>query len=187
MISKEEIGRRIKKVREEKHFTLKNVEAKAGISATHISEIERGKTSPTIGALIRIADALGKDPAYFIEEEELSDVSFIALEDRKADKLARAPGIKEMLTRSIPSGKINAQLITLQPNKGKEIEEHTHEGDESALVLKGKIKFKVDDKSYELAEGDSIYYIGDQRHGYTNASNSEEAQMIWFASERGID
>ena len=80
MISKEEIGRRIKKIREENHFTLKNVEAKAGISATHISEIERGKTSPTIGALIRIADALGKDPAYFIEKDELSDVSFIAFE-----------------------------------------------------------------------------------------------------------
>lgn len=187
MISKEEIGRRIKKVREEKHFTLKNVEAKAGISATHISEIERGKTSPTIGALIRIADALGKDPAYFIEEEELKDVSFIALEDRRAEKLLRAPGIKEMLTRSIPSGKINAQLITLQPSKGKEIEEHTHDGDESALVLNGKINFKVDDKSYELVEGDSIYYVGDQQHGYINASDSEEAQMIWFASERGID
>jgi len=53
MISKAEIGRRIKKVREEKHLTLKNVEAKAGISATHISEIERGKTSPTVGALMR--------------------------------------------------------------------------------------------------------------------------------------
>ena len=87
MISKEEIGRRIKKMREEHHLTLKNVEAKAGISATHISEIERGKTSPTIGALIRIADALGKDPAYFIEDEELRDVSFLALEDLKVEKI----------------------------------------------------------------------------------------------------
>ena len=65
------------------HMTLKNVEAKASISATHISEIERGKTSPTIGALLRIADALEKDPAYFIEADELDDVSFIALEDRQ--------------------------------------------------------------------------------------------------------
>lgn len=187
MISKEEIGRRIKKVREEKHFTLKNVEAKAGISATHISEIERGKTSPTIGALIRIADALGKDPAYFIEKDELSDVSFIAFEDRKEEKLTRVPGIKAMLTRSIPSGKINAQLITLQPNKSNVLEVHSHEGDEAALVLKGRINFKIDDKIRELEEGTSIYYIADQEHGYANASDTEEAGMIWFASERGVD
>ena len=122
MISKEEIGRRIKKVREQMHMTLKNVEAKASISATHISEIERGKTSPTIGALLRIADALEKDPAYFIEAAELDDVSFIALEDRQKETLNRAEGETERLTYSIPSGKINAQLITLAPTSNTAID-----------------------------------------------------------------
>ena len=187
MISKEEIGRRIKKVREEQHLTLKNVEAKAGISATHISEIERGKTSPTIGALIRIADALQKDPAYFIEEAELADVSFIALEDREEESLKRAPGRRFMLTRSIPSGKINAQLITIEPGSAGEMDIHAHEGDEAAVVLDGKINFRVDDKLYELGEGDSIYYLSEQEHGYANASSDEEATMIWFASERRVD
>lgn len=187
MISKDEIGRRIKKVREEQHLTLKNVEAKAGISATHISEIERGKTSPTIGALIRIADALGKDPAYFIEEKELKDVSFIALEDRTESELTRAEGFKEMLTNSIPSGKINSQLITMKPNPSGELNLHTHSGDEAALVLEGNVAFKIDDKDYSLGEGDSVYYLAIQEHGYANASDSEDAKMIWFASERGVD
>jgi len=146
MISKEEIGRRIKKIREKEHMTLKNVEAKANISATHISEIERGKTSPTIGALLRIAGALGKDPAYFIEDDELEDVSFIALEDRNRKSLNRAEGVVEMLTNSIPSGKINAQLITLNPSEEKEITLHEHNCDESSLILKGKIIFKVNEE-----------------------------------------
>jgi len=187
MISKDEIGRRIKKVREEQHLTLKNVEAKAGISATHISEIERGKTSPTIGALIRIAEALGKDAAYFIEEEELKDVSFISLEDRAQSELARAVGFKEMLTNSIPSGKINSQLITIKPNPSGEMKLHAHTGDEAAVVLEGNIIFKIDDKEYSLDEGDSIYYLANQEHGYANASNAAEAKMIWFASERRVD
>lgn len=187
MISKEEIGKRIKKVREEQHFTLKNVEAKAGISATHISEIERGKTSPTIGALIRIADALGRDPAYFIEDAELSDVSFVALEDRPSCKLERCPGTKELLTKSIPSGKINAQLVTLHPARSEEIALHAHEGDEAALVLQGKVRFKVADKGYDLSEGDSIYFVASQDHGYMNGSPAEQAKMIWFASERKVD
>ncbi len=187
MITKEEIGRRIKKIREQQHLTLKNVEAKAGISATHISEIERGKTSPTIGALIRIADALGKDPAYFIEDQELSDVSFIALEDRVKKKLEKAAGEIEVLTNSIPSGKINSQLITLAPSPAEEITMHAHDADEAVLVLSGGVRFRVEDKEYELSEGDSIYYVASQEHGYANASDSEEAKMIWFASERGVD
>jgi transcriptional regulator with XRE-family HTH domain len=187
MISKDEIGKRIKKVREEQHLTLKNVEAKAGISATHISEIERGKTSPTIGALIRIAEALSRDPAYFIEDAELDDVSFVAFEDRERCELGRCEGITEKLTKSIPSGKINARLITLSPSRSEGAALHAHGGDEAALVLQGKVRFKVDAKDYELAEGDSIYFLASQDHGYVNASEAENAKMIWFASERKVD
>ena len=187
MITKEEIGRRIKKIREQQHLTLKNVEAKAGISATHISEIERGKTSPTIGALIRIADALGKDPAYFIEDQELKDVSFIALEDRETKSFERGSGEIEILTNSIPSGKINSQLITLAPGPAGEVDCHAHDADEAALVLSGSVKFRVAEKEYTLGEGDSIYYVASQEHGFANTSETEEAKMIWFASERGVD
>jgi transcriptional regulator with XRE-family HTH domain len=187
MISKDEIGKRIKKIREEQHLTLKNVEAKAGISATHISEIERGKTSPTIGALIRIADALERDPAYFIEDEELSDVSFVAFEDRRQCTLGRCPGMAEMLTKSIPSGKINAQLITMSPAPLRDVAIHSHEGDEAALVLEGKVRFMIAEEAYSLGEGDSIYFLANQDHGYANASESEQAKMIWFASERKVD
>ncbi len=187
MISKDEIGKRIKKIREEQHLTLKNVEAKAGISATHISEIERGKTSPTIGALIRIADALERDPAYFIEDQELSDVSFVAFEDRRQCALGRCKGTAEMLTKSIPSGKINARLITLAPVPPQEVSLHAHEGDETALVLQGRVRFKIAEEDYDLEEGDSIYFLANQDHGYANASGSEQAKMIWFASERKVD
>lgn len=186
MITKEEIGRRIKKVREHQHLTLKNVEAKAGISATHISEIERGKTSPTIGALVRIAEALGRDPAYFIEDDELSDVSFIAFEDRRTMRLERAEGESAILTDSIPSGKINARLINLAPNPGGALSVHSHDSDEAALVLKGSVRFSVEGIEHLLEEGDSIYYVARQEHGYANASPDAPARMIWFASDRNV-
>ena len=61
MMTKEQLGTRIRSVRKERGLTLKELERVSGFSATHISEIERGKTSPTIGALVRISNALGKD------------------------------------------------------------------------------------------------------------------------------
>jgi quercetin dioxygenase-like cupin family protein len=92
-----------------------------------------------------------------------------------------------MLTKSIPSGKINAQLITMSPGGSREIALHAHEGDEAALVLQGAVRFKIADESHDLGEGDSIYFIANQEHGYVNASLSEPAKMIWFASERKVD
>jgi len=184
MLDKAELGKRIKRVRENKHLTLKNIEAAAGISATHISEIERGKTSPTLGALVRIARALGKDPAYFIEEHELSDVSFVSAENRIRESLKGGSGTIERLTSSIPGGRLQACVIALHPGKSHRSEPHTHEADEAALVLRGKMWFKVGSEQFELSEGDSIYYDAREPHAYSGASDSEEAAMIWVCTER---
>ena len=70
MLDKAELGRRVKLERLSKGMTLKQVADASGMSPTHISEIERGRTSPTVGALLRIARALGKSATYFVEEEE---------------------------------------------------------------------------------------------------------------------
>lgn len=72
----------------------------SGFSATHISEIERGKTSPTIRALLRVAAALGKEPSYFIEEELLPEIALMA--GREA--LPAGFGEGEILTPGIPGG-----------------------------------------------------------------------------------
>lgn len=183
MLDKTELGKRIKKVRESKHFTLKNIEAAAGISATHISEIERGKTSPTLGALVRISKALGKDPAYFIEERELADVSLITAENRIRETL-KGGGIIERLTSSIPGGRLQACVITLQGGKSHRSEAHAHEADEAALVLSGRVWFRVGSEEFELAEGDSIYYDAREPHAYRSASDQEDASMIWVCTER---
>jgi len=186
MVELNKVGQRIKKVRETKYLTLKKLEAKAGISATHISEIERGKTSPTINVLMNIADALGKDTAYFLEEKELADVSFIALEDRETKNIEGKNGVMTDLTHSIPGGRISSHIITLAPDEKRKFKMHTHRGDEAAYILKGQVTFRVESKNYTLKEGDSIYIVENQKHDFRNVSESEEAQLVWVGSERHI-
>jgi transcriptional regulator with XRE-family HTH domain len=184
MLDKAELGKRIKKIRESKHLTLKNIEAAASISATHISEIERGKTSPTLGALVRISKALGKDPAYFIEEQELGDVSLVTLENRIRESLRGGAGTIERLTSSIPGGRLQACLITLDGGKSHRGEPHAHHGNEAAMVLSGRFIFNVGGEEYEVGEGDSIYYDSLEPHAYKNASAGEKASMLWVCTDR---
>jgi len=186
MLDKAELGKRIKRIRESKHLTLKNIEAAASISATHISEIERGKTSPTLGALVRISRALGKDPAYFLEEEELGDVSLVTLESRIQESLKGGAGTIERLTSSIPGGRLQACVITLGAGKSHRGDPHNHRGNEAALVISGRMLFNVGAEEFELAEGDSIYYDAREPHAYVNASSEEEASMVWVSTERSV-
>ena len=185
MPDKSELGRRIKAVRDGKHLTLKTIEASAGISATHISEIERGKTSPTLGALLRISKALGKDAAYFLEDEDLGDFSLVTSENRIRESLPGGAGSIERLTTSIPGGRLQALFVTLAPGKSPHAEPHTHFGNEAALVISGKMRFKCAGEVIELEEGDAIHYHANVEHSYENGSKRDEATMIWISTERG--
>lgn len=176
----------MKRVRESKHLTLKNIEAEAGISATHISEIERGKTSPTLGALIRISRALGKDPAYFVEEEDLGETSLVTVENRIRESLANGAGTFERLTSSIPGGRLQGCVIRLNARSPYQKTPHSHYGNEAAVVLSGRVLFNVSDKEHVLEEGDSIFYDALKPHGYANASLDEPSVMLWVCTERGM-
>src|SRR6266545_3257426 len=107
IVETEELGRRIRKCRLERRMTLKQVERISDLSATHLSEIERGRTSPTIGALVRVARALDRDASYFIEPEDLSDVAHQTYD--RVSRITPTEGITaEVLTPGIPGGRIYA-------------------------------------------------------------------------------
>lgn len=185
MIDKNDLGRRMKRIRESRHQTLKNIEAKAGISATHISEIERGKTSPTLGVLMRIAEALGKDPAYFVEADDLGDWSLVTAEERRTEA-PRNVGRIEHLTTPIPGGRLHGCRIRLEPGCARHEKAHSHHGSEGALVLSGSVTFVVEGERYDLAEGDSITYGAWESHTFENASATEPVELAWVCTERGV-
>jgi transcriptional regulator with XRE-family HTH domain len=187
MLDKVELGKRIKKARESKHLTLKSIESTARISATHISEIERGKTSPTLGALLRIAGSLGKDPAYFLEEEDLGEISTVTIENRLREPLPGHAGTRERLTTCIPGGRLQAMIITLEPGKTHRADQHSHYGNEAALMMSGTIRFQFSDDSVELSEGDAIHFHCAEPHSYENVSKQESASMIWMCTVRDAD
>jgi len=67
MAGSKKLGDKLKKARIRKGMTLMQVQKKARVSATHISQIERGKTSPTVGVLQRLAKALGAKASSFLD------------------------------------------------------------------------------------------------------------------------
>lgn len=64
-----DIGKRIIYLREKKHYTTNKLANLAGISQSHLREIELGKRSPTVETLSYFCDALEIDLAGFFSEE----------------------------------------------------------------------------------------------------------------------
>jgi len=159
IVETEELGRRIRKLRMDRRMTLKQVERAAGLSATHLSEIERGRTSPTIGALVRIARALEKDTSYFIERDERSDVAHLSRDH--AARLQPAPGVEaSVLTPGIPGSRLFAYRLVLKPGPGRSGElalpAEEVEGEALYMVRSGVLASRFGDSEVTLNPGDGV-------------------------------
>lgn len=174
----EELGRRIRKLRVERRMTLKQVETACGLSATHLSEIERGRTSPTIGALIRIARSLGKRPSFFIEREELPDVARVPAGSGRT--WSPAAGVTaQSLSPGIPGSELFAYRVSFQAGAPAEwkLPASGAPGDALYLVVGGTIQVRLGDHTVELSAGDALQGSAHVPHRVKSAS-SEPAEVL---------
>ncbi len=62
------VGRRIRAERKAQNLTLRRLSELADISVSFLGDIEKGRSNPSLPRLVEIAQALGKHPAYFLEQ-----------------------------------------------------------------------------------------------------------------------
>ncbi len=188
MIDNEQLGQRLKACRAEAGLTLKAMEARAAVSATHISEIERGKTSPTIGALQKMARALDRDLAYFLETEALDEIKHQRPFEREwvyAPGQGQGPGGNHRfmaLGTGIPGSRLNTFRLELKAESPLTAE-LSSESDNVFLVEDGEVRFDIEGESYTLGEGDSLHLRGGVAYRFAN-TGSGDVSMFQFAADR---
>ena len=157
MPTKAELGQRLRVARFERNLTLKEVAARCGMSATHISEVERGKTSPTIGALQRISAALGEKTSYFVQENDLPRVRLTRASNTCMHYGADTKGAPlqfEVLSGGIPGGYM--QIVRDLSEPGSILDLPSRIGEAVVLCLAGMVRITALGESYVLREGDTI-------------------------------
>lgn len=162
-------------------MTLKQVESACGLSATHLSEIERGRTSPTIGALMRIARALERDASFFIEAEEREEVASYLREHGQA--AAHGGVIAEDLSAGIPGSGMYPYRVKLSadPKAGLRFSAEELPGDVIYLVQSGSVLALIGESEVQLATGDSMQASLAQAH-HIRATGEKTAELLVFST-----
>jgi transcriptional regulator with XRE-family HTH domain len=151
IVGAEELGARVRRLRIERRQTLKQVEEACGLSATHLSEIERGRTSPTLGALTRIARALGRDASFFLEVEEMPDVAHLPRE-RVTGFMAGGARV-EPLTGGVPGSQLLAYRVLLTDTP---FSLPAQDGDALYFVRQGRVEGTLGPTRLDLRPGDAV-------------------------------
>jgi transcriptional regulator with XRE-family HTH domain len=183
MPTKAEVGERIKRFRLEKNMTLKDIEVKAHVSATHVSEIERGMTSPTVGALAKIAGALGTEPSFFLEKNTFPRAMVVRRGERRTMSFQGWGATYHSLSPGLPRSLMSFLEVELEKGAGNLDVLSRHEGEEYLLVTKGVLEISIGDERRILKEGDSIHYKSHNPHSIRNIGDSV-CRAIWVTTPR---
>jgi quercetin dioxygenase-like cupin family protein len=176
------LGRRIRKIRQEKGLTLRAVQQRARVSATHVSEIERGKTSPTVGVLERIASALGVGPAELLDAPPHPRAVLQAPHNRRQAVLDRGGVQIEGLTQSHGPSELGVHLVSLAPERGLPAEEG-HEGEEFCYVLEGTLEARIDGVPYLVRPREALHFRPRTAHEVRNPTGSP-VRFLWACRPR---
>lgn len=176
------IGEKIKKKRNEKNFSLRELAAKVDLSASFLSQIEQGKASPSIENLKKIANYLEVKVSYLIEEEDESLGSFcIKKEERKYVESIDSKTTIALLTSSKIEKNMEPIMYEIKPGGESGRGYFNHNGEEFIYVVEGSLDIYIEDQLTTLNEGDSFYFKSTLNHRFKN-NGKKLTKVIWVVT-----
>ncbi len=167
-------------------MTLEQLAARAGLSVSFLSLIERGKKKPSLSALQSISDALGMEVGWFFSEHLARDPLERAHVVRKNfrrkvayTRLAETDYLGEVHYLLSPSinGKLAMVLMEVEADCTSGDDLFSHEGEEVGYVLSGELTLELDGRELRVNAGDSFGFEGRTPHRYVN-NGTERLRFI---------
>jgi transcriptional regulator with XRE-family HTH domain len=174
------IGKKIAQFRKQKGYSIKDLSELSKVTASMLSQIERGLANPSINTLKTVAAALNVPLFTFFMEDEPKDALVVRPADRKKAILPSEGN--ELITYELLSpdlkGDIELAIMTLTPLSHTSKDNFKHTGEEVAYVSKGNIVLYLNDEAIELSEGDSVKIPPNMLHRWYNP-NKKDATVIF--------
>jgi len=163
-----DVGKILKRLRAQRHVTVRDVAEQSGLSASFVRAVERGDSDISLGRLARLAQFFEYDLGAFLGfTSQLSRPNFVRKSSRA--KVNRGRGV-DYEALHLPGIDLDLVLVKIAP-KSKFRDELTHEGIDVVYVLEGNIIVVVDGIDYPAGAGDCCAFSAGYPHTVRNDSN----------------
>lgn len=195
------LGLRLREARVAKGLSLRALGDAVGVSASMISQIETGRSRPSVSTLYAITTALEISVEdLFTPPAELGDPEQDRDRDRAATvaRLKSGPlvrpderaqltldsGVTWELLGDLPGRPFDFLRMTYPPGAHSSVTGALmrHAGCEYGLLLSGELVLTLGFEEFRLRAGDSVSFESSVPHGYRN-DGEEPAVGVWFVTE----
>ncbi len=164
-----DVGVRLQSIRKLKGLSQRELAKRAGVTNSTISMIEKNSVSPSISSLKKVLAGIPMSLVEFFSQD--------AEEDNHTQVVYRAAELTD-----IHSGAISMKLVgKTHPNRAITLldetypagsdtgdDMYTHEGEETGLLVEGRLELTVGAEVFILEPGDSYYFESSKPHRFRN-------------------
>lgn len=185
------LGARVRTARMARGLSVRGVARSLGVSPSLISQIENGRTQPSVSTLYALAAHLKVSVDILLGFTALpSDTSVEPKSDGQLVEIRRAASSPEIVFddgvvwRHLAAGAqtgVEALLVTYPPGASSSSDGSPthHTGLEHVYILEGSLRVDVHRHALTLASGDSLQFESTLPHRYANQT-SKPVTGIWY-------
>jgi len=196
-IRMENLGDTIRDERRKRKLTLERLSEKTNLSKSFLSQVERGRTQPSIRSLKKIAQEFAidvvdlfspeqqekthRDPSVAVGKNAQAYVEDVRVVRANRRKSLTLPGSKVSYDLLTPDLNRLVEVIYLRTNPAESSGDEPvidSPGEKFGVVLNGTLEVRVKDEIYELHSGDSIYFPAHFPHSWRGMGN-EPISAVW--------
>lgn len=201
-----DIGRELRRAREQKRLSLRSVASAVGVSASLLSQVETGKTHPSVSTLYALVSHLGLSldallhgddapaapapPAASPEESGGTgyDAAFRRNTVQRRDDNPLIEMQNGVTWERLAVGGftlVDPLIVTYGPGASSGVDERMmrHAGIEFGCILEGELTLRLDFDVFVLRAGDSFSFRSERPHLFSNHTDMP-AKGVWFVIGR---
>ena len=171
------LGDRVRDRRKELRLSQGDLAERTGMTASFISQVERGVTSPSIDSLYKISRALEVPVFHFLLEPEAKCPVVRHHERIHMTWPWSGPELAFQLLTPRTSQRLEAFMTEWEPGDPGLVSGFGDTTEEFVYVLKGAMEIIVGDHVNRLKTGDSLHFNSGIRHKMRNVGK-ENAELI---------
>jgi transcriptional regulator with XRE-family HTH domain len=177
-----DIGPKIRTLRKQSGLSLQQLAERSDVSAAAIHKIEQSGMVPTITTLLKVAGALGRPVAYFVDEAEATSDPTVFTKDGDQRPIYTSHSGIDLAGISGTYGRffLAGARATVEPGASSGDKPLEHPGEELVYLLEGELEFTVNEQVFRLKPADSLHFRTVQQHSWRNPGKVC-ATALWMA------
>ena len=172
-----DVGGRLRELRQERGKSMRALARDSGLSTNALSMIERGRTSPSVSTLYKLAEALEVPiTAFFRVEQPRQTIVFRKVDEHSCIEFPR--GRWEGLGGEAFLGRVEPFILHLEPGASSGPQGLLHSGHEFVMLIEGQLEYEVEAQRFIFEPGDSLLFASRLNHRWRNPGKTLTRVLI---------